>query len=123
VPAHYRAEIVPTTYYTGSTSRMVKAGRTSTRIAGLKVPATRVKKGAYFTTSGVLQKYSAGWKGLKGQRLRIVFHVKGSTALHVYAKPVTGIGGKFTAKIKATRDAYWAPAYAGATGYYAAPAA
>jgi hypothetical protein len=120
---YYRAGIAATTYNTGSTSHVVKAGRTQTRIVGVKVSSTRVKRNSYFTITGFLQKYSAGWKGLKGQRVWIVFHLKGSTALHVYAKPLTGTAGKFTAKIKATRDAYWVPAYAGATGYYAAPAA
>ncbi|GAA4580084.1 hypothetical protein GCM10023194_07420 [Planotetraspora phitsanulokensis] len=116
---YYRAEILSAKYYKGSTSRVVKAGRTPTRIAGVKVSATRVKKNTYFTIKGTLQRYLSGWKGFKGQRVRLVFHIKGSKALHLYARPLTGTGGKFTAKIKATREAYWTTTYLGATGYYA----
>jgi hypothetical protein len=119
--AYYRAEIVAAPYYKGSTSSVLKVGRTLTRIAGVKVSATRVKKNTYFTIKGTLQRYSSGWKALTGQRVQIVFHIKGSTALHLYSTPLTGSGGTFTAKIKATREAYWVPTYAGATGYYAYP--
>ncbi|MFC0550253.1 hypothetical protein ACFFHJ_05090 [Planotetraspora thailandica] len=116
---YYRAHVLNATYYKGTVSHAVKAARTLTRIAGLKVSATRVKKNSYFTVTGTLQKYSGGWKALTGQRVQIVFHVKGGTALHLYSTPLTGTGGKFTARIKATREAYWKPMYPGATGYYA----
>ncbi|GII52370.1 hypothetical protein Pth03_07590 [Planotetraspora thailandica] len=117
--AYYRAEIVAAPYYKGSTSRVLKVGRAPTRITGLKVSTTRVKKGSYFTITGVLQKYSSGWKALTGQRVSIVYHVKGGTALHLYGSVLTGTGGRFTAKIKATREAYWMPRYPGGTAYYA----
>lgn len=117
--AYYRAEIIAGTYYTGSTSGVAKAGRKITRIIGFNVSATKVKKNAYFTISGTLQEYSSGWKPLTKQPVWIIFHLKGSKTIYWYCKPVTGAGGRFTARIKAFKDAYWLPVFPGATGYYA----
>jgi hypothetical protein len=122
--AYYRARIVEGTHVKGSTSSVVKAGRIVTRITGVKFSSTKVRKGATFTISGTLQRYTSGkWRPMAKQKVWMVFRLKGSSTRYTYSKPVTGTNGRFVAKIKASKSAYWLPTFYAPAGYYSSSAA
>ncbi|SDT72336.1 hypothetical protein [Actinoplanes derwentensis] len=75
-----------------------------------------VKKNSALTHRGVLKADPVSYgakKGLKGAVLKFYFKANGTAAYVYKGQTVTGTGGKYSKKIKATKSGTWKVVYAG----------
>ncbi|MGI8333739.1 hypothetical protein ACRYCC_27645 [Actinomadura scrupuli] len=119
---YWRARFAGDPALAPSVSATVYAKRIATRIITFKASPTTLRKGRYFTLTGVLQHKTSSWTAYGKQNVTIGYRFKGSGTWHWIKTAKTDTHGRFTIRIKASKSAYWAPAFGGATGALAAPA-
>ncbi|MFJ6217089.1 hypothetical protein ACIQGZ_27715 [Streptomyces sp. NPDC092296] len=101
----------------------VRLARTNARVVSVKISPQPVAKGKKVTVKGVLQQGTTAWRAYGKQRVAVVFRAQGSTAWRTVAKAVTDRKGRFSVKVKATKDGTWAVSFAGDAGHFAARSA
>jgi hypothetical protein len=119
---YWRARFAGDPALAPSVGATVYAKRIATRISTFTASPSTIRKGRYFTLTGVLQHKTSSWTVYDKQSLTIGYRLKGSNTWHWIHTVKTDTHGRFTIRIKASRSAYWSPAFRGATGALAAPA-
>ncbi|MGI8333722.1 hypothetical protein ACRYCC_27560 [Actinomadura scrupuli] len=111
-----RWQIQLTAYGPGSTKVTKTVGayyvRLQTRVRGFNAAPEPVRRGAYLTVSGTLQKLRAYgaravYEAAPGRRVAIYFKPKGATAYKYVTATTSGRSGAFSKRIKASKDGTW----------------
>ena len=111
-----RWQIQLTAYGPGSTKVTKTVGsyyeRLQTRVRGFNAAPEPVRRGAYLTVSGTLQKLRtygarAVYEAAPGRRVAIYFKPKGATAYKYVTAATSSRTGAFTKRIKASKDGTW----------------
>jgi hypothetical protein len=122
VPAGYwRARFAGDSALAPSVGATVYTKRVATRILTFSASPSTVRKGRFFTLTGVLQHKTSSWTAYGQQSVTIGYRLRGSKTWHWISTVKTDTHGRFTIRIKASKSAYWSPAFGGATGALAAP--
>ncbi|GAA2612247.1 Ig-like domain-containing protein [Actinomadura fulvescens] len=113
---YWRARFAGDTTAQPSTSPVRKTWRWTTRMSKLKASPTRVRKNRYIAVSGTLSRWYPAKNGLgafPGQKVRIIFRFRGKKTWY-HAKWVkTDRKGRYSAKVRAYGDSYFAAIFAG----------
>jgi len=100
-----------------STGPARKVWRWGTRMGKIKVSPGKIRKNRYVTASGTLTRYynmsQPKPTAFGGQRVRIIFRFKGKKTWYHLAWTKTDRKGRFSKKVKAYGDGYYAAVFEG----------
>ncbi|GAA2622258.1 hypothetical protein SMC26_32790 [Actinomadura fulvescens] len=100
-----------------STSKSVKTWRWTTKMSKISVSPGKVRRLKYVTAKGSLVRYSPTHRkfvGYGGQKVRIIFRYKGKKTWYHLAWAKTDRKGRFSKKVRAYGDGYYASIFHGA---------
>ncbi|MEV3921307.1 hypothetical protein [Actinomadura coerulea] len=120
---YWRARFAGDTTAAPSASSVRKTWRWSTKMSKLKASSTKVRKNRYITVSGTLSRYYSSknrFGAFPGQKVRIIFRFRGKKTWYHVKWVKTNSKGRYTAKVRAYGDGYFAATFAGTSDTWAA---
>ncbi|MFG1998045.1 hypothetical protein ACGFNU_02720 [Spirillospora sp. NPDC048911] len=105
-----------------ATGKSVKTWRWTTKMSKISVSPGKVRKLKYVTAKGSLVRYSPTSKkyvGYSGQNVRIIFRYKGKKTWYHLAWAKTDRKGRFSKKVRAYGDGYYAALFHGSQYHWA----
>ncbi|WP_173097583.1 hypothetical protein [Actinomadura verrucosospora] len=120
---YWRARFAGDTATAPSVSPVRKTWRWSTSMSKLKASSTKVRKNHYLTVSGTLSRYYSSksrFGAFPGQKVRIIFRFRGKKTWYHVKWVKTDSKGRYTAKVRAYGDGYFAATFAGTSDTWAA---
>ncbi|WP_067831931.1 hypothetical protein [Actinomadura kijaniata] len=120
---YYRVRFAGDAELAAARSATVRDKRINSLVFGWKVSPRKIRKGSYVTFSGVLKHDPVrAYVPYQGRKIMIIGRARGTKTWYWYAQPRTDAKGRFTARLRVTRDFYFAYHYKGdATHYMDAP--
>ncbi|KAB2344809.1 Ig-like domain-containing protein [Actinomadura rudentiformis] len=120
--SYWRFRFAGTTDAMPATSKSIKTWRWTTKMSKISVSPRKVRKLKYVTAKGSLVRYSPTSRkfvAYGGQNVRIIFRYKGKKTWYHLAWAKTDRKGRFSKKVRAYGDGYYAALFHGAANFWA----